>query len=187
MFPAVSHTRTVDPLHQLELALSVSTTSFRGPVVRSNGQRAEMRKSLNSCDLRQIDGSWRVKNDLRWQVFLTFHAESRRRGGESVFLRVSAPPRERFTPNLHPVHLHFGRGPYPAAHEIEDVRSAFLDRPRRLSIERIEDDDVDGSPRAYDREERRTPFGTCRRSEAATRPSPGLCAQDSKRASFPCS
>src|SRR3954465_6925919 len=28
-FLAVSHTRTVDPLHQLEIALSVSTTSFR--------------------------------------------------------------------------------------------------------------------------------------------------------------
>src|SRR5437763_2908851 len=36
-FLAVSHTRTVDPLHQLDFALSVSTTSFRGPVVRSNG------------------------------------------------------------------------------------------------------------------------------------------------------
>src|SRR5437764_13306989 len=63
-------------------------------------------------------------------------AETRREG---VFLRVSAAPRDGFTSNLHLVHLHFGRGPYPAAHEIEDVRNPSFDRPRRMSIERIED------------------------------------------------
>ena len=96
-FLAVSHTRTVDPLHQLDFALSVSTTSFRGPVVRSNGQRAVMRKLLKVCGLRQISDLRRVKNDLRRQVFLTFHAESRRRGGRVFF---SASPRLRVMASL---------------------------------------------------------------------------------------
>src|SRR3954462_4659492 len=71
VFLAVSHTRTVDPLHQLEFALSVSTTSFRGPVVRSNGQRAETGKLLVCRDLRQNTCSQHVKKRGEQQVFLT--------------------------------------------------------------------------------------------------------------------
>src|SRR3954452_22437478 len=71
VFLAVSHTRTVDPLHQLDFALSVSTTSFRGPVVRSNGQRAGRGKLLVGFDLRQISDFGRVKKRRETQVFLT--------------------------------------------------------------------------------------------------------------------
>src|SRR3954453_12689114 len=122
VFLAVSHTRTVDPLHQLDFALSVSTTSFRGPVVRSNGQRADCGKWLMVSDLRQISESQPVKKRGEQQVFLTLSACS----------ASQRTPRDRFPPNLRAMHSHYERGPYPAAHEIEDVRSPSDHRPRRV-------------------------------------------------------
>jgi hypothetical protein len=112
-------------LHQLDFALSVSTTSFRGPVVRSNGQRAETGKLLMEGDLRQISDAGRVKKSAETQVFLTGR----------FYLRPSAKSADDLTPNLRAMHSHYERDPYPAAHEIEDVRDPSDHRPRRVPAE----------------------------------------------------
>src|SRR4051812_24888096 len=73
---AVSHTRTVDPLHHLEVALSVCTTSFRVLIVRSDGQRACSWKSRGISDLRQNARLRVVKTAPESKGFLRAEAQA---------------------------------------------------------------------------------------------------------------